>query len=83
MLLIVGGVFVVEACSVMIQVGYFKMSGGKRVFRCAPIHHHFHLAGWTETQTVVGSVAARCSRRLPWRRSSFGEARKDFGGSRV
>ncbi len=53
MLFIVGGVFVIEAVSVMIQVGYFKYSGGKRVFRCAPIHHHFHLAGWTETQTVV------------------------------
>ncbi len=53
MLFIVGGVFVLEALSVMIQVGYFKYSGGKRVFRCAPIHHHFHLAGWTETQTVI------------------------------
>ncbi len=53
MLFIVGGVFVIEALSVMIQVGYFKYSGGKRVFRCAPIHHHFHLAGWTETQTVI------------------------------
>jgi phospho-N-acetylmuramoyl-pentapeptide-transferase len=63
MLLIVGGVFLVEACSVMIQVGYFKMSGGKRVFRCAPIHHHFHLGGWTETQTVVRFwlIAAMCA----------------------
>ncbi|MEX2544021.1 MAG: hypothetical protein WD316_02720, partial [Phycisphaeraceae bacterium] len=39
--------------SVIIQVGYFKLSGGKRVFRCAPIHHHFHLAGWTEQQVVI------------------------------
>jgi len=53
MLFIVGGVFVIEALSVIIQVGYFKMTGGKRVFLCAPIHHHFHLSGWTETQTVV------------------------------
>jgi phospho-N-acetylmuramoyl-pentapeptide-transferase len=53
MLFIVGGVFVLEALSVIIQVGYFKYSGGRRVFRCAPIHHHFHLAGWTETQTVI------------------------------
>jgi phospho-N-acetylmuramoyl-pentapeptide-transferase len=53
MLFIVGGVFVIEALSVLIQVGYFKMSGGKRIFRVAPIHHHFHAAGWTETQTVV------------------------------
>jgi phospho-N-acetylmuramoyl-pentapeptide-transferase len=53
MLLIVGGVFVIEATSVLLQVGYFKMSGGKRIFRIAPIHHHFHLGGWTETQTVT------------------------------
>jgi len=53
MLLIVGGVFVIEAVSVILQVGYFKMSGGKRIFRVAPIHHHFRLGGWTETQTVT------------------------------
>lgn len=53
MLFIVGGIFVIEAVSVIMQVGYFKMSGGKRIFRVAPIHHHFHLGGWTETQTVT------------------------------
>ncbi len=53
MLFIVGGIFVIEAASVMMQVGYFKLSGGKRVFKVAPIHHHFHLSGWTETQTVT------------------------------
>jgi phospho-N-acetylmuramoyl-pentapeptide-transferase len=53
MLLIAGGVFVIEAASVIIQVGYFKWSGGRRIFRCAPIHHHFHLGGWSEPQTVV------------------------------
>lgn len=53
MLFIVGGVFVIEALSVMIQVGYFKASGGKRVFLVAPIHHHFHLKGWTESQVVT------------------------------
>ena len=53
MLLIVGGVFVIEAASVILQVSYFKWSGGRRVFRCAPIHHHFHLGGWSEPQTVV------------------------------
>lgn len=53
LLLIVGGVFVLEAVSVIVQVGYFKFSGGKRVFRCAPLHHHFHLGGWSEPQTVV------------------------------
>ncbi len=63
LLLIAGGVFVVEALSVIIQVGYFKRTGGKRVFRCAPIHHHFHLGGWSEAQTVVRFwlVAAMCA----------------------
>jgi len=53
LLFIVGGVFVIEALSVMLQVGYFKATGGKRIFRVAPIHHHFHLKGWTETQVVT------------------------------
>ena len=52
-LLIAGGVFVLEAVSVIVQIGYYKWSGGRRVFRCAPIHHHFHLGGWSEPQTVV------------------------------
>ncbi len=51
-LLIMGGVFVVEALSVMIQVASFKMTG-KRVFRMAPLHHHYELKGWKETQVVV------------------------------
>ncbi|MCK4294330.1 MAG: phospho-N-acetylmuramoyl-pentapeptide-transferase [Planctomycetes bacterium] len=53
LLLIIGGVFVVELCSVVLQVGYFKYTGGKRLFRCAPIHHHYHLIGWSEPQVVV------------------------------
>jgi phospho-N-acetylmuramoyl-pentapeptide-transferase len=59
MLLIAGGVFVLEAGSVMLQVGYFKWTkrGGKmqgrRIFRCAPLHHHFHLGGWAETKVVI------------------------------
>jgi phospho-N-acetylmuramoyl-pentapeptide-transferase len=53
LLLIIGGVFMLELMSVVIQVGYFKYSHGKRVFRCAPIHHHFHLGGWSEPQVVV------------------------------
>ena len=52
MLLLVGGIFVIEAISVLLQIFYFK-STKKRIFRCAPIHHHFHLGGWTETQTVT------------------------------
>ncbi len=42
-----------EAVSVILQVGYFKMTGGRRIFRCAPIHHHFHLLGWAESKVVV------------------------------
>jgi len=53
LLLIIGGVFVLELVSVVLQVGYFKYTGGKRLFRCAPLHHHFHLAGWSEPQVVV------------------------------
>ncbi|GAA5784535.1 phospho-N-acetylmuramoyl-pentapeptide-transferase [Chitiniphilus shinanonensis] len=51
-LFIMGGVFVVEALSVMIQVASFKITG-KRVFRMAPLHHHYELKGWKETQVVV------------------------------
>ena len=53
LLLVIGGVFVMEALSVIFQVGYFRLSGGRRIFKCAPIHHHFHLIGWTEQQVVV------------------------------
>ncbi|MCK4871878.1 MAG: phospho-N-acetylmuramoyl-pentapeptide-transferase [Phycisphaerales bacterium] len=53
LLAVIGGVLVIEVLSVIIQVGYFKITKGKRVFRCAPIHHHFHLVGWTEQQVVV------------------------------
>ncbi|HET6427011.1 MAG TPA: phospho-N-acetylmuramoyl-pentapeptide-transferase [Phycisphaerae bacterium] len=53
MLLIAGGIFVMEAVSVILQVGCFKMTGGQRIFRCSPIHHHFHLLGWAESKVVV------------------------------
>ena len=52
LLVIVGGLFVMEAASVIIQVVSYK-SRGKRVFRCAPIHHHFEMGGWKETQVVI------------------------------
>jgi phospho-N-acetylmuramoyl-pentapeptide-transferase len=52
-LFIMGGVFVAETLSVMIQVVYFKWSGGKRIFRMAPLHHHYELSGWKESQVVV------------------------------
>ena len=53
LLLVIGGVFVIELLSVVLQVAYFKYTGGKRLFRCAQLHHHFHLAGWSEPQVVV------------------------------
>lgn len=49
---IAGLIYVIEALSVIIQVTYFKKTGGKRVFRMAPIHHHFELGGWRETKVV-------------------------------
>ena len=52
-LAIMGGVFVAETLSVAAQVIYFKMTGGKRIFRMAPLHHHYELGGWKETQVVV------------------------------
>ena len=52
-LFIMGGVFVAETLSVMIQVLFFKWSGGKRIFRMAPLHHHYELGGWKESQVVV------------------------------
>jgi len=53
LLAIVGGVFVLETFSVIFQVGWFKMSGGKRIFRMAPLHHHFELKGWAEPKVIV------------------------------
>lgn len=52
-LAVMGGIFVIETLSVMIQTVYFRLSGGKRVFLMAPIHHHFELKGWKETQVVT------------------------------
>ena len=59
MLILAGGVFVMEAGSVLLQISYFKLTKptggmeGKRLFRCAPLHHHFHLGGWSESKVVV------------------------------
>jgi phospho-N-acetylmuramoyl-pentapeptide-transferase len=53
LLLILGGLFVVETLSVMLQVGSFRLFGGRRVFRMAPIHHHFELGGWPETTVII------------------------------
>ena len=52
-IMIVGLIYLVEVLSVMIQVTYFKKTGGKRFFKMAPIHHHFELCGWSETRVVA------------------------------
>lgn len=52
-LILVGGIFVFEALSVIFQVAYFKITGGQRIFRMAPIHHHFELKGWPESKVTV------------------------------
>jgi phospho-N-acetylmuramoyl-pentapeptide-transferase len=53
LLVLVGGLFVVEALSVILQVSFFKVTNGRRIFRMAPIHHHFELKGWPEPKVIV------------------------------
>ncbi|HET7727367.1 MAG TPA: phospho-N-acetylmuramoyl-pentapeptide-transferase, partial [Candidatus Limnocylindrales bacterium] len=50
---LIGLIFVLETASVILQVGYFKLTGGKRLFRMSPIHHHFELAGWDEEKITL------------------------------
>lgn len=50
---IIGGIYVVETASVILQVVFFKATGGRRLFRIAPIHHHFEMLGWAETKVIV------------------------------
>ena len=52
-IVIVGAIYLVEVLSVMMQVSYFKITKGKRIFKMAPIHHHFELCGWSETRVVA------------------------------
>lgn len=52
-IVIVGLIYLLEVISVMLQVGYFKLTHGKRIFKMAPIHHHFELSGFSETQVVA------------------------------
>lgn len=52
-IVIVGLIYLVEVLSVILQVGYFKLTHGKRIFKMAPIHHHFELCGWSETRVVA------------------------------
>jgi len=49
----IGGVFILEAVSVMLQVGSYKLRGGKRIFKMAPLHHHFELIGWSESKVIA------------------------------
>ena len=53
LLAVVGGLFVIEALSVILQVAYFRWTGGKRIFRMAPLHHHFEVKGWEEPKVIV------------------------------
>lgn len=53
LLVAIGGIFVIETISVIMQVGYFKATGGKRIFRMAPLHHHFEEKGWDEPKIIV------------------------------
>ncbi len=52
-ILIIGFIYLIEVVSVILQVGYFKLTHGKRIFKMAPIHHHFELSGWSETKVVA------------------------------
>lgn len=53
LLFTVAGVFILEALSVLLQVSYFRVTGGKRIFKMAPLHHHFELSGWPEERVVI------------------------------
>jgi len=53
LLFMVAGVFILEAISVLMQITYFRLTGGKRIFKMAPLHHHFELSGWSEQKIVV------------------------------
>jgi phospho-N-acetylmuramoyl-pentapeptide-transferase len=53
LLIFIGGIFVIEALSVILQVGSYRLRNGKRIFKMAPIHHHFEALGWPESKVVV------------------------------
>jgi phospho-N-acetylmuramoyl-pentapeptide-transferase len=60
LLVLIGGIYVLETLSVIIQVAYFRKTGGKRIFRMTPIHHHFELGGWPETKVVARFSLGSC-----------------------
>jgi phospho-N-acetylmuramoyl-pentapeptide-transferase len=53
LLIVLGGLFVVETLSVMLQVSFFKVTKGRRILRMAPIHHHFEMLGWEQITVVI------------------------------
>jgi phospho-N-acetylmuramoyl-pentapeptide-transferase len=53
LLVVIGGLFVMETLSVILQIGYFKWTGGKRIFRMAPLHHHYELKGVPESKIII------------------------------
>ena len=61
-LILVGIIYILETLSDILQVGYFKLTHGKRIFRMAPLHHHLELGGWSEVKLVAvfTSVSALC-----------------------
>jgi len=61
LLIVIGIVYVAEALSVMLQVSYFKITHGRRIFRMTPIHHHFELGGWRETKVVAMFALVSCA----------------------
>jgi phospho-N-acetylmuramoyl-pentapeptide-transferase len=66
-LLLVGLVYIMETLSVILQVGYFKLTHGKRIFKMAPIHHHFEMCGWREVKIVfVFSALSAVMCGLAW-----------------
>ena len=56
-LVVVGIVYFIEAISVILQVSYFKLTHGKRLFKMSPLHHHFELCGWTEGKIVLVAIS--------------------------
>jgi phospho-N-acetylmuramoyl-pentapeptide-transferase len=53
LLLFIGGIFILEAVSVILQVGSYKLRNGKRIFKMAPLHHHFEALGWAESKIIA------------------------------
>ena len=57
LVVVMGIVYIIETASVMLQVGYFKLTHGKRIFKMAPLHHHYEMCGWKEERIVITFAA--------------------------